>query len=114
MKPKLFSILLSGLSLLSAGCATQLNAKGAAVRVTSNPEVVRGCKYLGRVSGSDHMHGGVLQGTAEKSADAEMRNGAAWIGANTIFLVRGSTGWGGSSQMGEAYSCPAAPATAAR
>lgn len=93
--------------VFACGCVS-LSTGGAAVRITANPDVVKDCKFVGQVSGSDHMWGGTAaQGIAEQNATAELQNKAADMGANTVFLARSSTGFSGSSQLGEAYVCPA-------
>jgi hypothetical protein len=96
------------------GCVTTtVTGAGAKVRVTSNPESVRGCKPLGNVKGSDHWNGGTMgQGFAEESATNELRNNTAAMGGNTVLMVRSTTNTSGSTQLGEAYSCPAEPAPA--
>jgi len=98
---------------LVACATTKLKPEAASVRITANPETVRGCKFLQNVSGSDHWNGGLAQGTAEESAIAEMKNATQWIGGNVILMVSSNTGWGGSSQRGEAYACPARPTESA-
>ena len=99
------------LMVLVTGCAS-LTPAGENVRITSNPDVVRGCKYIGRVEGNDHLNGGSMgQGAAEKNATIRLQNSAAEMGANTVFLARSSTGFSGSNQLGEAYSCSADPST---
>jgi hypothetical protein len=95
--------------LTMVGCSS-LTPEGSAVRITSNPDVVKGCKFIGQVEGSDHMNGGLLgQGAAENNATVRLQNEAAAMGANTVFLSRSSTGFSGSSQLGEAYSCSSEP-----
>jgi hypothetical protein len=90
-----------------AGCVTtQLTPEAMAIRVTANPEAVKGCKYLGAVEGKDTMNGGMLgQGAAEENAMRKIRNHAAEMKANVVFLVPQSTKFSGSHQRGEAYHC---------
>lgn len=89
------------------GCATaRLTPAGESVRVTANPEAVRGCELLGEVSGEDRVNGGMLgQGAAEENALVRLRNAAAELGADVVLMVMGTTNMSGSSQRGEAYSC---------
>lgn len=95
------------------GCVTTTATGDAAkVRITSNPEAAHGCKFLGNVTGSDHLNGGQFgQAAAEESATNEMKNRTHAMGGDTILLTRATTNTGGSSQLGEAYACQAVPAT---
>jgi hypothetical protein len=105
----LVAIALLGMALV--GCVTT-TATGAPakVRITSNPEAVHGCKFLGNVRGDDHLNGGQFgQAAAEESATKEMRNKTNAVGRNVILMVRSTTNTGGSSQLGEAYAGPVAP-----
>jgi uncharacterized protein YbjQ (UPF0145 family) len=98
--------------LILGGCVTtSMTAKGQEVRMTSNPDIVKGCKFLGEVKGSDHMNGGFVgQGAAEENANRRLRNNAAQMGANTVFIATSTTNTSGSVQRGEAYLCES-PAT---
>lgn len=99
------------LLLVATTCVTaQLTPEAEAVRVTTNPAAVQGCEPLGEVKGSDHLNGGIGQGAAEENARRRLRNETAKRGGNVVLVESGQTGWGGSSQRGEAYRCPA-PAT---
>lgn len=94
------------LPFLSIGCATVTPA-GQKVRVTANPEVVRGCKYIGEVKGSDRMWGGLAgQGIAEDNAVIRLKNKDAAMGGNVVLMTVASTNTSGSSQRGEAHFCP--------
>jgi hypothetical protein len=94
--------------LLPLGCmTTTLTPEGAKVRVTSNPEAVKGCKLVGEVTGNDHMNGGVASGIAEEQANRRLKNAAAEKGANVVLVTSSSTGHNGSAQRGEAYRCEA-------
>lgn len=89
------------------GCATTtLSEAGSAVRITSSPDIVKGCHFLGEVKGSDHVNGGVMgQGAAENNSRNEIRNNAASLGANVVHLNSSNVGMGGASIHGEAYRC---------
>jgi hypothetical protein len=90
-----------------AACVTALTPAGRAVRLTANPDAVRGCKLLGEVRGADH----VLPGdAAEQNADARLRNAAAALGANVVFLTTSDIDRDGATFRGEAYACPLAGA----
>ncbi len=103
---KILVSLLTILLSLTACSTASLSPGGSKVRLTSNPEVVRNCSYIGQVQGTDHLNGGLLgQGVAEESAMRKIRNQAAEMGANTVHLVTKSTGFSGSAVRGEAYRC---------
>lgn len=96
-------------AFITASC-TSTTPKGAQVRVTSNPDVVQACEYLGEVKGADHMWGGSLgQGKAESNAYKRLKNNAAEMGANVVLMVTDETGSSGSTKRGEAYRCEASP-----
>ena len=92
--------------IVTACVTTSLTPKGNQVRLTSNPDVVRPCKYLGEVKGADRMNGGIAgQGAAEENANRRLRNNAAQMGADTVFIGTSTTNTSGSVQRGEAYQC---------
>ncbi len=100
------SLVLLGLLPYLAGCVTkQYTPEGAKIRVTSNPEIVRNCKYISNVRGSDHMNGGIGQGAAAENSMREIQNKTAELGGNTLHLVTNNIGWGGAEIRGEAYFC---------
>jgi hypothetical protein len=104
-------IVVFALVLAFASC-TSLTPAGERVRVTSNADVVRGCTLLGEVKGADRMWGGYAgQGIAENNAWNELKNRAAAMGADTVFLTTSSTGFSGARAIGEAYRCGVADAT---
>jgi len=98
-----------GLLFLTTACVTtQLTPEGAKVRVTSNPEAVKGCTLIGEVKGADHMNGGTMgQGFAQETAMRELKNRAAAAGANVVLMVTSTTNTSGSVQLGEGYRCAA-------
>jgi uncharacterized protein YbjQ (UPF0145 family) len=100
-------VLVVGLLL---GCVTtSLTPAGSKVRVTTNPEAVKGCKYLGEVMGRDRMNGGTAgQWAAEENADNRFKNRAAEMGANTVLMITAQTNTSGAVKRGEAYACEAA------
>lgn len=93
--------------LLMSGCVTtQLTSSGDAVRVTSNPEVVRGCTYIGNATASDRMNGGVAgKDAARENTDRRLRNKAAEMGGDTVHLMSDDYGWSGAAARGEVYRC---------
>jgi hypothetical protein len=81
------------------------------IRLTSESSAVAGCTALGSVEGSDLKNRGMLyQGVAQNNATSQMRENADKLGANTILVVKSLTDNSGSTQVGEAYSCPEVPA----
>lgn len=77
------------------------------MRVTANPEAVKGCQFLGNVH-SDNMMG-------VRTATNVMVNEAARLGGDVLLQVNPVT-TGGSLTFhgnGEAYRCAGAPAAAA-
>jgi hypothetical protein len=102
-----YLVVLIVLCSLSVGC-TSLTPQGSSVRITSNPDVIKGCEYIGEVKGSDRMGGGWSgQGLAESNAHKRIKNNAAAMGADTVLLVTDQTGFSGSVKRGEAYKCGA-------
>lgn len=92
--------------LLLSGCVTTKLAPGAdAVRVTSNGETVKDCKFLGEIKASDRMNGGFGQGAAEENTDRRLKNQAIEMGGNVVLLNRANTSYFGSSARGEVYAC---------
>lgn len=101
------------LALISLACATA-QGNAAKVRLTSNPDAVRECNFLGNVQGSDHLWGGTAgQGIAENNATVYMKNKTNAMGGDTILLARSTTNTSGSTQLGEASDCSAQPAAPA-
>lgn len=93
--------------LLSSCVTVAVSPEGSRVRLTSNADVVRGCKYIGQVKGSDRMNGGLAgQGAAEENAMRDVRNKAAELGANTVHLLTVSGRFSGADVRGEGYNCP--------
>ena len=98
------------LVVLAACVTTHLTPEGEAVRVTSNPETVKGCTSLGEIAADDKMNGGMIgQMAAEENANRRLRNDAAKLGANTVLLASSTTGMSGSRVRGEAYRCAPQP-----
>lgn len=98
-----------GLAALLSACVTaQLSPEAERIRLTDNPDVVKPCRFVANVEGSDSMNGGLLgQGAAEENAMRRMKNAAAEKGANTLYITKGDGAkFSGSKQRGEAYSCP--------
>ncbi len=74
--------------------------------MTSNADLIDQCEFKGDVKGGNHMMGGVLSGSAEKSAFKRLKKHAWKMGANTVLVTMGNEGWSGATYRGEAYDCP--------
>lgn len=96
------SVLLLLLVMLT-GCVT-LSEQGSRVRVVSNPDAVKGCKYLAQVTSSSSW-GGLASGLAFDNAMAELKNKTAQIGGDTAFTSVMLSSWGGTRIVGDAYAC---------
>ena len=92
--------LLSAAALAWGGCASKKG--GAAVLVVSDPEVVRGCAFLGRVNQT------TTEG--EPAGVGVLQQRTAEIGGNTLLLRAGGTGeaWNCSGSF-HAYAPPVEP-----
>jgi len=112
MRRIVFAIL--ALPLIS--CTASLTPMGAKVRVTTNPDVVRGCEFLGNASASSGWGGPAGGNIGEESVQNQLQNKTAEMGGNVLFLTSNKAGgYGGSSRgVGEAYRCPMPPPAAAR
>jgi len=99
----IFYILFTVISL--SGCATTLSNKGLLVRVTSQSDEVKGCKYLGQVSSSSSWGGFAATGVGFESAMNELKNKSADLGANVLLTQVISNTMGGTRMIGDAYYC---------
>lgn len=110
------TVLVVTVALAMTSCVTtDLTSAGEKVRITSNPDVVKPCKFIGEVKGVDRMNGGTMgQGAAEENANRRLRNNAAAMGADTVFIGTTATNTSGSVQRGEAYVCGTSATSGAR
>ncbi len=93
-------------ALLIGGCGTPtLSPEAVAVRITANPEAVRGCTLLGEVRGKSDWGGLLYQKAGEERARRGLRNQAVALGANVVLMESAITGFSGSKLRGEAYRC---------
>jgi hypothetical protein len=91
-------LLLLSLALLPS--CVSLTPEGEKVRVTTNPDVVRGCQFIQTVSATSGW-GGSASGTGTANTEATLRNRTAKLGGNTLSLAQA-----GVHSSGEAYKCP--------
>jgi hypothetical protein len=90
------------LSLAVPGCVT-LTPEAQAVRVTTNADVVRGCKFLGNVRDEGTS---VMPDPVHRVEDMMKKKKTAALGGNVLMIVN-MTSAGTVSGSGEAYLCPA-------
>ncbi|WP_193227617.1 hypothetical protein [Aureimonas psammosilenae] len=88
------------------GCQTA-TPESANIVTTGNPELVRGCKFLGQETGKQYLIGGVvLMGAAQEDANRRLKNAAAAKGATHLLTTNQQMGMGGASATGDLYRCP--------
>lgn len=94
---------------LTLGACASLSREGQRVRVTTNPDVVRGCEFVGNTKASSGWGGPAGGNMGEDQVQTKMQNETAKLGGNVLFLTSNKAGgYGGSSRgVGEAYRCPA-------
>lgn len=104
--PGIILLLLAVGGLLIGGCGTPtLSPEAVAVRITANPEAVRGCTLMGEVRGKSNWGGLLYQKAGEERARGGLRNAAVALGANVVLIETALTGFSGSKIRGEAYWC---------
>ncbi len=85
--------LLPAVLLLATSCATIDVHRGDAVRVTTNPDVVRGCTFLGNVEV------GIWEDSRASENEWTLKNFTAKRGGDVVFVDNGR------ATTGEAYRC---------
>lgn len=95
------------LALLLAACApVALTPEAVSVRITSNPETVKGCRYLEAVEGKDDRNMRVTGSTGtDANARHRLQNNTAALKGNTVLLTYESTRTNYTLLRGEAYAC---------
>jgi hypothetical protein len=89
------------ITLFTMYACVSLTPEGKQVRLTSNPNVVQGCAFLGNVkacSGWGHAVGGETLNPA--NTEKSMQNQTAALGGNVLSVVTT-----GAYASGEAYQC---------
>jgi hypothetical protein len=84
--------------ILIASCAST-STQGEEVIITSNPEKIERCKFIGQVESSSILVGLTANGVAYNHARNELKNEARKRGANVVLTSRIS------NTIGEAYEC---------
>jgi hypothetical protein len=87
------------LAVTVASCVSTTPA-GEKVRVTSNPDVVKGCRFLGNVKATSGWGGSAGTGLAGSNTEKTLQNKTADLGGNVVFIVSS-----GIHASGEAYRC---------
>ena len=89
------------LAVTALSSCVSLSEKGTHVRVTGNPDAVKGCEFLGNVKATWGWGGGAGTGLAGSNTEKTLQNKAADLGGNVLFVVSS-----GIHASGEAYRCP--------
>ena len=97
-------LLIVGAVAALSGCASTLPAPDG-VRITSRIADPAKCQYVGEVRGDHNLYGGVMVGLAQQSAESQIMNRAAQMGANTVEVSNSTAGWAGANMSGKAYRC---------
>lgn len=95
---------LTCVSILVTGCAS-LSPEGQRVRVTVNPDVVRGCEFVGNVKTSSGWGGSAAGNMGEDQVQIKLQNETAKLGGNVLFLTSNEAGGATARGIGEAYKC---------
>jgi hypothetical protein len=96
-------LVLAMIALVSGCVSTSREAEN--VRVTTNPDVVKGCEFLGNVSSTSGWGGPLGTGLGSANTEKDLRNKAARMGGNILFLSSS-----GVHASGEVYRSPVRPA----
>jgi len=84
--------------VLLVSCAS-LSTQGEKVLVTSNPERIEGCEFMGQVESFSILIDLTANGVAYKHARNELMNEARKLGANVVITSSNS------DTTGKAYKC---------
>lgn len=88
--------------VVSLTSCVSLSTEGENVRITSNPEVVRGCEFLGNIKSDSGWGGSAATGLGTSNTEKALQNRTGEMGGNVIFIVSA-----GVHATGEAYKCRA-------
>lgn len=84
--------------ILIASCAST-STQGEKVIITSNPEKIEGCQFIGQIESPSILISLTANGVAYNHARNELKNEAIQRGANVVLTSRIS------DTIGEAYEC---------
>ena len=111
-----YRVLAFGLAISTLSCAATASQESARVRVTGNSDVVRGCEFIGNAKVRSIL-GGSTAAAAEDELVAKLRNEAAGMGGNVVYMPSTNTQSAVATGRAEIYRCPtgtpAVPAPAA-
>ena len=91
-------------AMLAVSACVSTTPAGERVRVTSNPDVVKSCKFLGHVKATSGWGASAGTGLAGSNTEKTLQNKTAALGGNVVFVVAS-----GIHASGEAYACEATP-----
>jgi len=99
-------MLKSAIVVLSVVCSlsacVSMTPEGEAVRVTTQADVVKGCKFVGNVKATSGWGGVAGQGIADSNTEKTLQNKTAKAGGNVVYVNNS-----GQHASGEAYRCDA-------
>jgi hypothetical protein len=98
--------------LFVSGCATELTEAGQGVQIGKS-EPAAGCRPMGPVYGTGAGGGYTDSETKLRSAQNDMRNRAADIGANYVVMDAMGSDLHGMTMSGRAFRCDGSPSSAA-
>ena len=98
---RFFPCLLLPVTMLWLGCVSA-SPQAQNVRVTSNPDVVKGCEFLGNVKAMSGWGGSAAGGLAARNIEETLKERTFKLGGNVVFVVQNAS----SKGTGEAYRCP--------
>ncbi len=98
----IFSVFLVAVAVCLVGCTSSLSTAANEVRVTSNPESVKGMTYIKTIHHRSLAGGLLFDGS--KNAMNKVRNEAAEAGGKTVYIVSESgSNMSGMSVTAEVY-----------
>lgn len=100
-RPSVRLACLFALSAIVSSCVS-VSQQGQQVRVTSNPDVVKGCEFVGNVTATSGWGGAAGTGLAGSNSEKTLRNETAQLRGNVLFAIAS-----GIHASGEAYRCAA-------
>jgi hypothetical protein len=86
--------------IIVGGCATQLTTEGSSVRLVDDKD---NCEYRGIVAGSNAL--GVSTADDAEGAMNDLRNKAAAIGANAVYIMNIDSDIDSTTAVAEALIC---------
>lgn len=108
MKSKRFVAVIGGILVSALICVTagaDEPKEWDVVRVTDDEAMVAECVLVGEVKGKSSFGGWVAQNLGEEKAYKHLKRNAWEMGGNTVLMLFGRSGFGGSKFRGEAYRC---------